>query len=389
MNNKIKILILEDVLSDLELVLMELKKANIIFEHLHVETEEDFRKALVEFNPDLILSDYMLPQFTGIEALLIVKETYPNLPFIIVTGSVNEIVAVDCMKAGAMDYILKERLGRLGAAVNSALERKAEIDARKKAEEKVKLYISKLEVADAEKDKFLSIIAHDLRSPFNSLLGLTQIMAEQNHEMNPQKVQKIALSMYKTATNLYGLLNNLLEWLSMKRGKIPFNSEPANLKQAVQDILVLINASAVRKKIKITDTIQAYIMVCVDLNMLRSILRNLLFNAVKFTDEGGEVTISSITSVNNMVEVSVEDTGIGMSDELIGTLFTLDKNISRPGTAGEPSTGLGLIICKEFIEKHGGEIRIESEVGKGSIFSFTIPLFNSAIQVDSGNRDII
>ena len=138
MKKKINILILEDLLSDLELILLELKKAKISFEYLHVESKEDFRKALVEFNPDVVLSDYILPQFTGMDALLIAREITPTLPIIIVTGSVNEEVAVRCMKAGAMDYILKENLGRLGFAVNSALERKAEIDARKKAEETIR-----------------------------------------------------------------------------------------------------------------------------------------------------------------------------------------------------------------------------------------------------------
>ncbi|MFH0759075.1 MAG: response regulator [Bacteroidota bacterium] len=135
MKNSVKILILEDVLSDLELVLRELKKAKIGFEHLHVDNEVGFRKGLTDFNPDLVLSDYMLPQFTGMEALLIVKANFPTLPLIIVTGSINEETAVTCMKAGATDYVLKENLAHLGPAINSAMERKAQIEARISAEE--------------------------------------------------------------------------------------------------------------------------------------------------------------------------------------------------------------------------------------------------------------
>ncbi len=138
MEKKINILILEDLLSDLELILLELEKAKINFNHLHVESKEGFKKGLTEFKPDLVLSDYRLPQFTGKEALTIAKEISSDVPFIIVTGTINEETAVACMKAGAIDYILKENLGRLGSAVKSALERKAEIDARKKAEEALK-----------------------------------------------------------------------------------------------------------------------------------------------------------------------------------------------------------------------------------------------------------
>ena len=134
MENKIKILILEDVYTDLELILLELKNAKIRFNHLHVENEEDFRKALVEYNPDLILSDYMLPQFTGMKALLIVKEISPNLPFIIVTGSMNEEIAVDCMKAGASDYIIKENLKRLGVAIIGSFKKQESAEAKIKAE---------------------------------------------------------------------------------------------------------------------------------------------------------------------------------------------------------------------------------------------------------------
>ena len=131
MKNKIKILILENVLSDLELIIIELKKAKFSFKHLHVETKKDFKKGLVEFNPDLILSGYMLRQFTGMEALKIAKEFSSLIPFIIVTGSMNEKVAVDCIKAGAVDYVTKEHLSRLGQAIRSALEIQAIISDRK------------------------------------------------------------------------------------------------------------------------------------------------------------------------------------------------------------------------------------------------------------------
>ena len=146
MKRKIKILILEDVLSDLELILLELKESKIKFEHLHVETEEDFRNAFVEYNPDLILSDYMLPQFTGMEALEIVREIFPTLPFIVITGSMNEEVAVECMKAGASDYVIKEHLGRLNTSIINAFEKQKSIEAKIQAENALRQRIKELNV---------------------------------------------------------------------------------------------------------------------------------------------------------------------------------------------------------------------------------------------------
>ena len=230
-----------------------------------------------------------------------------------------------------------------------------------------------LQKINSEKDKFFSIISHDLRGPFNSFLGLTQIMSEKLPSLTMEEIQQIANSMRTSATNLYRLLENLLQWSRMKQGLIPFLPNRVNLRDAVGESLRMILDPAASKGIEIEYKIPDDLMVLADSNMLLAILRNLVSNAIKFTGKGGRISISAKAGANNNVEISIKDTGIGMDKHLIENLFVLDVSTSRKGTDGESSTGLGLIICKDFIEKQGGILKVESETGKGSIFRFTIP----------------
>jgi PAS domain S-box-containing protein len=240
-------------------------------------------------------------------------------------------------------------------------------------EEEIKEQNEKLQELNATKDKFFSIIAHDLRSPFNSFLGLTQIMAEELPSLTMAQIQEIAVNMRKSATNLYRLLENLLHWSSMQQGVIPFNPESVRLLPVADESITMILESAKVKGIEINCTIPDYLVVFADTNLLQTVIRNLVSNAVKFTLTGGKVNLSAKTTTDSNIEISVQDSGIGMSQKLLGDLFKLDVKTSRKGTSGEPSTGLGLLLCKEFIEKHGGQIWAESEVGKGSTFYFTLP----------------
>jgi signal transduction histidine kinase len=242
------------------------------------------------------------------------------------------------------------------------------------ADAEIKYQNKELVKLDAEKDKFFSIIAHDLRSPFNSFLGLTQIMAEELPSLTMAQIQEIAIKMSKSATNLYRLLENLLEWSQIKNGTFSFNPEVLQLSLVVNGCVEIMNVSAKNKNIKIANEIAVGIEVLADRNMIQTIIRNLVSNALKFTPKGGKVNISSKASDNKNIEIAIHDSGIGMSHELIDNLFRIDMKTNRLGTDNEPSTGLGLLLCKEFIEKQGGKIWVESEVGKGSTFSFSIPM---------------
>jgi PAS domain S-box-containing protein len=243
----------------------------------------------------------------------------------------------------------------------------------KEAEDRIRVKNQELINLNAEKDKFFSIIAHDLRSPFNSFLGLTQLMAEDLNSMEMADIQSFAISLSKSATNLYGLLENLLEWSGLQRGITGFNPESFSLNPKVVEIMSSVLESANNKGIQVEMIVPHDLKIFADEKMLGSIIRNLASNAIKFTRKGGEIILRAKSVSADFVEISISDSGIGMQNDLLGNLFLLNPQSSRIGTEGEPSTGLGLIICKEFIEKHGGRIWAESEEGKGSIFYFTFP----------------
>ena len=248
-----------------------------------------------------------------------------------------------------------------------------DISNRKQAEKEIKSNHEKLLELNAEKDKFFSIIAHDLRGPFNGFLGLTNLMAEEGPDLKQDEIQRIARNIRDSATNLFGLLENLLEWARLQRGITPFEPASTLLMPLLAESMNPVTDSANKKEIEITYEIPGDLEIFADEFMLSSTIRNLASNAVKFTKKGGKVTIAAKTLPGYSVEIAVRDTGIGMNSKMLDDLFRLDVQTNRRGTENEPSSGLGLIICKDFIEKHGGKLRVESKEGKGSVFYFTIP----------------
>ncbi len=256
-----------------------------------------------------------------------------------------------------------------------------DITKRKKAEEELKKTANKLAELNITKDKFFSIIAHDLRSPLSGFLVLTKLMSEQLQSFTTEELQENSKLMQESANNLYELLENLLEWSRMKRGLIEFNPDVCILHYIVNVNIDIIRESARQKEIQLITTVQPDIEVNADIPMLNTIFRNLISNAVKFTPRGGKVEIGVVNNksegsklTGGFLEIYIRDNGIGISSDSISKLFKIDQKISQPGTEGEPSTGLGLLLCKDFVEKHGGKIWVESEVGKGSTFYFRLPI---------------
>jgi len=248
-----------------------------------------------------------------------------------------------------------------------------DITERKHAEEILKKSEAQLRELNATKDKFFSIIAHDLRNPFASLLGFLEIMATKNSKLTINQYLQFSQLLFKSTESTYHLLENLLEWSRVQRGSIPFAPKQINVKDIIYEIDESVVEMARKKTIDLKFDLPEGLVVYADQNMLLSIIRNLITNATKFTEPGGSIKVKALLTDDESILFSIKDTGIGMSNKLINNLFQVDSNINRQGTNGEPSTGLGLILCKEFVEKHGGKIWAESEEGKGSTFNFTIP----------------
>ncbi len=248
-----------------------------------------------------------------------------------------------------------------------------DITTRFKNEEEIKLINSKLRESISTKDKFFSIIAHDLRSPFQGFLGSTKLMSESINLFNKNELAVLSGELYNSSENLYKLLDNLLTWASMQNGSIIFEPKPLKLLPIVENVIDVLKNQINNKQLIVNNSVPLYVSVLADEKMVETILRNLISNSIKFTKNNGTISIFSKYIENNFVEILIEDSGIGMSKELMDDLFKLYKKTGRKGTNGEASTGLGLLICKEFVEKHSGTIWVESEVNKGSKFIFTLP----------------
>jgi PAS domain S-box-containing protein len=243
---------------------------------------------------------------------------------------------------------------------------------RKMTEEEIKLKNELLQTINAEKDKFFSIIAHDLKGPLSAFVAATQIITDEIQTMSLEEIKDITGSMKTSATNIYNLLENLLEWSRLRRGGMDFIPVKLNLKKNIGLSINVLSEAARKKGIEIELSVPDEMEVFADSHMFEAVIRNLVSNAIKFTHSGGKVNVKAINKENHFTEIKIGDSGIGMAPELINRLFQINEKTSRPGTESEPSTGLGLLLCKEFIEKHGGKIWVESEVGKGSTFSFTL-----------------
>ncbi len=225
---------------------------------------------------------------------------------------------------------------------------------------------------NATKDKFFSIIAHDLRSPFNAILGFSEMLKSNAGQLDCRSTENYASIINSTAKKAYELLENLLEWAAIQRGEIPFNPKPLLLEQVTLKTIQGLQYNADQKNIELISNIGSNIILSADENMLGTILRNLISNAIKFTPKNGMINVTADVGDTD-VEISVSDNGVGMTGGDIKKLFNIETSFSTNGTDKEKGSGLGLILCEEFVRKHGGKIRVKSEAGKGSIFTFSIP----------------
>ncbi|MEW6701653.1 MAG: ATP-binding protein, partial [Bacteroidota bacterium] len=245
-----------------------------------------------------------------------------------------------------------------------------DITAIKKIEEE-------LRELNSSKDRLFSIIAHDLKSPFMGLIGYSDLILEQFDELDKDQLRKWISDIHKSIHSIFKLIENLLSWSRLQTDKFEYNPGKVNLFECAAYGMNLVIANAKNKEIEIINHIQSDLFVLADENMLNSIIGNLLSNGIKFSHRGGKILINSAV-VDHIVEVSVEDYGIGISPKDQSKIFSLEVSHTTRGTEDEKGTGLGLVLCKEMIERHGGKIRVESKQGKGTKFIFTLPVAGKA-----------
>jgi signal transduction histidine kinase len=240
-----------------------------------------------------------------------------------------------------------------------------------------------LRALNASKDKFFSIIAHDLRNPFNAIIGLTDILLGNISNTDADKLQRTLTNIKNSSAQAHELLENLLTWARNQTGGLQFNPQQINVKQMVEENIALAESQAARKNIQLSATIEHTCMLIGDENMINSVIRNLLTNAIKFTPQNGKVSVV-LAEENGSCALSVSDTGIGIAPDRLDTLFSIETKHKTKGTDQEPGTGLGLILCKEFVGKHGGRIEVTSKTGEGSIFRVLLPVKGEGLECLDG-----
>ncbi len=326
-------------------------------------------KIIEKRRPDLILLDVMMPGMGGFEvcARLKASQATREIPIIFLTAKSETADIVKGFELGAVDYVTKPF-------------RKEELLARVDTHLSFQRAKQELRELNTTKDKFFSIIAHDLRGPFNGFLAFTEWMIGNISDYTQDEIVEILEKQHRSAKSLFALLENLLTWSRIQRGVMKYTPEDVWFGCLVNDILTLFQTTAEQKHIALRNEVPHKLIAYGDQNMIETIIRNLISNAIKFTEPGGMIDVSA-KDEKQWVEVTVSDTGVGIDQETISALFRIDIKDSRVGTAGEKGTGLGLILCKELIEKHGGKIWIESEIGKGARFVFTLPKFECSPDV--------
>jgi PAS domain S-box-containing protein len=258
-----------------------------------------------------------------------------------------------------------------------------DITQRKKSEQALNELNKKLSELNADKDRFIGILGHDLKSPFNNLLGLSEMLIEDIHNLDFKQIEEISSTINTTARATYNLLEEILMWARTQQGKITFNPKLLSFKNICMDTLEILKVTAHKKDITINYQALEDLTVFADSDMLKMIMRNLISNSIKFTSDHGIINIRA-ENISDSLTISVSDNGIGIEPQILSKLFDISEVITTKGTDGETGTGLGLLLCKGFVEKHGGKIWAESEVGKGSEFKFTL----NASSIDISAFDI-
>lgn len=357
---------LEDMPEDAGLIERALRKEGMHFQILRVDKRNEFINELKQFQPDIILSDHALPQFNSQEALKICKKFDPDIPFILVTGAVSEEFAVEVLKQGADDYILKSNLSRLGSAISQVLKQRKLKLKKTRAEEAVRQQNLELKRLNKELDKFVYSASHDLRSPLTSLLGLINVAF--TDVTNPDAIENYLYKMQHTVTKLDNVLKEILAYSYNTRFDV--KSEKIDIERLVNECFEKLSYLEGYHEIEKRVVIHKEAELFSDRYRLALIFNNLISNAIIYRDVDKQERIIDIDiTISKIISITVRDNGIGIHRNYISKIFDMFFR----GSAKSEGAGLGLYIVREALEKIHGKIMLESFSGKGSKFIVTIP----------------
>jgi len=330
-----------------------------------------------ESNPDLIVISVNLDyQYAGIEAASIIKQKL-DTPVIYLCFSddkeaYNKAKTTNPIAYFVQPFELDNIFRTIELGLNNHKFYKETIDFRITEETNLKEYVEELKKSNSAKDKFFSIISHDLRNPFNSLLGFSELLANNIEDLSEDEVKESAKSLHRTATNLFNLLTNILEWSRLQTGNFSLEKSEFSLGGLLNHVVSIYTDSFEAKNLKLIKETDYEINVSADQNMIEAAIRNLISNAIKFTRVGGVITVGCRINGDN-AEIFISDMGVGISSDDQERLFKIEKQFTTEGTKNEKGTGFGLLLCKELVEKNNGSIKVKSEKEKGSTFTISLP----------------
>jgi len=369
MEKELKILMLEDLEEDVGLIERTLNKQGILFTSRRVDTREEFVEALGSFDPDVILSDHALPQFNSLEALTICRKQHVDVPFILVTGTVSEEFAVNCLKQGADDYVLKSNLVRLPSAIQNALKQRHHEQKRKNAEMALRTQNEELVKINKELDSFVYSVSHNLRAPLMSVLGLINLVQVENKKAQPTNLNGYFDMMQQSVHKLDDTLKEILDYSRNARSEL--NIEPVDFQRMLEDSFDRMKYMEGSEHIRKTINVKSQTPLYSDAYRLSVIVNNLVSNAIKYRDPKkavSEITIDAVVNREGLTAV-FRDNGIGISADYIKKIFDMFFR----ATDRSEGAGLGLYIVKETIDKLRGHILVDSKIGDGTTFRLVIP----------------
>jgi signal transduction histidine kinase len=392
---KLTVLLLEDNPLDAELALETLRDGGFACEVERVETREAFLAAVEACGFDLILADYSLPSFDGLTALEIAREKCPDIPFLFVSGAIGEELAIETLKSGATDYVLKQRLGRLAPSVRRALREAEDRRERRRAEKQLAEMLEReqaarkeAEVANRLKDEFLATVSHELRTPLNAMLGWARLLRD--GKLDGATARRAVEIIERNALSQQKLIEDLLDVSRIVSGKLRTEAAPVNPAAVVEAAVDAVRPTAEAKGVRLEVAIEKQAgPVSGDHMRLQQVVLNLLSNAIKFTPQGGRVEVR-LARVESHVELRVSDTGQGIEPRFLPHVF--DPFWQEDGSSAKRhgGLGLGLAIVRHLVKMHGGSVTAESEgAGKGATFIVKLPLLAANTSAIKARGDLV
>jgi signal transduction histidine kinase len=378
---KLELLIIEDSVADSELILRELRRTGFDTSCHVVQTASDFQARLKEALPDIILADYNLGQWRGMDALEMLRQNRLDIPLILVSGTLGDETAVECIKQGATDYVLKDKLGRLPSAIHRALQEKRLRFERREAEETLANKVEELARSNRDLEQFAYVASHDLQEPLRMVAAYTQLLGERYRGKLDELADKYIHYAIDGATRMQGLIHDLLRFSRVGREEMVFQSTDCNavVEQALKNLQVSIDESGATVTYPRLPTLMA------NGPQLEQVFQNLIGNAIKFRN--GAILVIEIAAEwrNGDWIFSVSDNGIGIAPEHSEVIFSI---FQRLHTRAEYSgNGIGLSICKKIVEQHGGKIWLGNHSGSGCTFNFSIPAMENGVRKkNDGNQ---